>query len=44
VRHAPDHVADAFCAARLDSPDNLAFGLLPAGLDEARIVRRAAVL
>ncbi len=40
VRHAPDYVADGFCAGRLAGGNGLAFGLLPRGLDEARIVAR----
>ncbi len=41
VRHAPPHVADAFCAGRLGDAPGLAYGLLPDGLDEERIVARA---
>jgi putative acyl-CoA dehydrogenase len=41
VRHAPAAVADAFCAARLDSGGRgLAYGTLPAGADAAAIVAR----
>jgi putative acyl-CoA dehydrogenase len=42
VRHAPPAVADAFCASRLGGDWGAAFGTLPAGLDHAAIVRRAA--
>jgi len=44
VRHAPPAVADAFCATRLGA-DRAGPGLpgaLPAGLDVAAIVDRAA--
>ena len=41
LRHAPDYVADAFCATRLEDGIGLAFGLMPDGLDEAAIVDRA---
>jgi putative acyl-CoA dehydrogenase len=43
VRHAPAHVADAFCASRLrDTPfAGAAFGALPAGGDLRAIVTRA---
>jgi putative acyl-CoA dehydrogenase len=41
LRHAPDYVADTFCATRLEEGNGLAFGLLPDGLDEAAIVDRA---
>jgi len=43
VRHAPAHVADAFCASRLrDAPfAGAAFGSLPAGTDTRAIVARA---
>jgi putative acyl-CoA dehydrogenase len=42
VRHAPPAVADAFCATRLREPGGHTFGELPAGLDLAAIVTRAA--
>ncbi|WP_103501569.1 MULTISPECIES: acyl-CoA dehydrogenase family protein [unclassified Streptomyces] len=42
VQHAPPAVADAFCASRLGRDSGGAFGTLPAGLDPAAIVRRAA--
>ena len=42
VRHAPASVADAFCASRLGGDWGAAFGTLPAGLDLAAIVQRAA--
>lgn len=42
VRHAPDFVADAFCATRLDgSAGGGVFGALPTGLDVEAIVSRA---
>jgi putative acyl-CoA dehydrogenase len=42
VRHAPVAVADAFCATRLAGDGGAAFGTLPAGLDLAGILARAA--
>jgi putative acyl-CoA dehydrogenase len=42
VRHAPEPVADAFCAARLGGGGR-AFGTLPAGVDAEAIVERALV-
>jgi putative acyl-CoA dehydrogenase len=42
VRHAPPFVAEAFCASRLADGDGRVFGALPAGLDLAAIVERAA--
>jgi len=41
VRHAPDEVADAFCATRLGGDHGRAFGTLPAGTDAAGLVARA---
>jgi putative acyl-CoA dehydrogenase len=41
IRHAPQIVADAFCASRL-SGGSAAFGMLPPGVDTRRIVERAA--
>jgi putative acyl-CoA dehydrogenase len=44
VRHAPESVADAFCAARLGdgfSGGGLAFGTLPADTDFAAIIERS---
>jgi putative acyl-CoA dehydrogenase len=41
VRFAPPAVADAFCAARLGS-GGVSFGALPAGLDLAPLLARAA--
>jgi putative acyl-CoA dehydrogenase len=41
VRHAPDAVADAFCASRIDGGGGRAFGTLPTGLDLAPVVARA---
>jgi putative acyl-CoA dehydrogenase len=43
VRHAPQQVADAFCATRLARDWGGAFGTLPAGLDLAPVLERAAV-
>ncbi len=41
VQHAPDAVADAFCASRLGGAMGGTFGLLPRGLEYAEIVERA---
>jgi putative acyl-CoA dehydrogenase len=41
-RSAPGAVADAFCRARMESRGAHHYGVLPAGVDEAEIVRRAA--
>jgi putative acyl-CoA dehydrogenase len=43
VRHAPDAVADAFCATRLDGDWGRAFGTMPQGLDTLAIVDRARI-
>lgn len=43
LRHAPDAVADAFCATRLDGDWGHAYGALPAGLDTGAIVDRARI-
>lgn len=42
VRFAPQALADAFCASRLEGRWAGAFGALPAGIDTAGIVRRAS--
>jgi putative acyl-CoA dehydrogenase len=42
VRHAPDEVADAFCASRLDGDWGHALGTLPPGAATNKIVERAA--
>ncbi|GAA4610569.1 hypothetical protein GCM10023107_97100 [Actinoplanes octamycinicus] len=42
VRHAPAAVADAFCASRLGGDWGHTFGTLPAGVDTAAIIERAA--
>ncbi|WP_030435280.1 acyl-CoA dehydrogenase family protein [Actinoplanes subtropicus] len=42
VRHSPAEVADAFCATRLAGDWGHTFGTLPAGIDTAAIVERAA--
>ena len=41
VRHAPDAVADAFCATRLAGDGGRAFGTLPPGTDLDAIIERA---
>jgi putative acyl-CoA dehydrogenase len=41
VRHAPEVVADAFCATRLAGDGGRAFGTLPPGTDVTAIVDRA---
>jgi putative acyl-CoA dehydrogenase len=43
LQHAPSHVSDAFCAARLGER-GLAFGDLPRGVAGAAIVERALAL
>lgn len=40
VRHAPDFVADAFCASRLDNQGGRAFGTLPANAPLAELMAR----
>ena len=42
VRHSPAEVADAFCATRLAGDWGHTFGTLPAGVDTAAILGRAA--
>ncbi len=42
IRHAPQAVADAFCAGRLSDGIGGAFGTLPAGLDPDAVIRRTA--
>ena len=42
VRYAPHAAADAFCATRLAGDHGHAFGTLPAGVDTAALVERAA--
>ncbi len=42
VRHAPEVIADAFCASRLEPDRGRAFGTLPRGTDVRAIVERAA--
>jgi putative acyl-CoA dehydrogenase len=42
IRTAPGHVADAFARARLEARGAHHYGVLPSGVDEAAIVRRAA--
>jgi putative acyl-CoA dehydrogenase len=42
VRHAPEAVADAFCASRLSGETGGAFGMLPRGVDLRAVVERAA--
>ncbi len=41
TRHAPQSVAEAFCASRLGPRYRGAFGTLPAGLDFSAIIERA---
>jgi len=41
VRHAPNEVADAFCATRLAGDRGLAFGTLPAGTPVTALIERA---
>jgi putative acyl-CoA dehydrogenase len=41
VRHAPSHVADAFCASRLAGHTGRAFGTMPVGLDTRSVIDRA---
>lgn len=41
LRHAPNHVGDAFIAARIGEDRNYEYGALPAGIDLAGIVERA---
>ena len=42
VRHAPNFVSDAYCAAKLESSSGV-FGSLPAGIDAPAIVERHRV-
>jgi putative acyl-CoA dehydrogenase len=42
VRYGDETVADAFCASRLSGDWGRAFGTLPAGIDYACIIERAA--
>jgi putative acyl-CoA dehydrogenase len=41
VRHAPEPVTDAFCAARLDGQGGRVYGTLPRGVDATAIIDRA---
>lgn len=41
VQHAPEAVADAFCASRLTGDAGLAFGTLPASTDFDAIIQRS---
>jgi putative acyl-CoA dehydrogenase len=41
VRHSPNAVADAFCAARLGGEGGRAYGTLPAGVDATAIIERS---
>ena len=43
VRHAPNAVADAFCASRLGQRWTGAYGTLPANTDFTAIIERAAI-
>jgi putative acyl-CoA dehydrogenase len=40
LRHAPDFVADAYCAGRLEG-EGRCYGTLPAGVDVDRLIERA---
>jgi putative acyl-CoA dehydrogenase len=42
VRHAPEEIADAFCASRLGGGTGSVFGLLPRGINLRAIADRAA--
>lgn len=42
IQHAPNDVADAFCATRLSGESGGAFGLLPPGTNARAIIARAA--
>jgi putative acyl-CoA dehydrogenase len=44
LRHAPNFIADAFCASRLGGDWGHAFGTLPSGTDLRAIVARASPL
>ncbi|NWO05343.1 MAG: DNA alkylation response protein, partial [Alteromonadaceae bacterium] len=41
LRHSDKHVADAFCATRLESHGGLNYGNLPTGTNPAAIIKRA---
>jgi putative acyl-CoA dehydrogenase len=41
VRHAPDYVADAFCASRLTDDWGHCYGTLSPDADQTRIIERA---
>ena len=41
IRHAPEPVADAFCATRLAGDHGGAFGTLPTGLAVQALIERA---
>ncbi len=41
IEHAPQVVADAFCASRLDGESGSAFGMLPRGADLRAIAERS---
>ena len=41
IRHAPEAVADAFCATRLAGDGGRAFGTLPPGTDATALIARA---
>lgn len=42
LRHAPDYVADAFCAARPGGEAGRAYGTLPEGVAVEKVIARAA--
>ena len=43
LRHAPGHVAEAFCAARLAGGSGLVYGMLPDGVDCAALIDRGRI-
>ena len=41
LRHSDKHLADAFCATRLQTHGGLNYGNLPTGTNPAAIIKRA---
>ena len=41
LQHAPTHIADGFCASRLNAGGRHNYGTLPRGVDCAAIIARA---
>ena len=41
LQHAPDHVGDAFCRARLGEAGGLNYGTLPTGVNVSALIDRA---